>query len=305
MQEKVSYGGWPNCIRLTNGKIELIITTDVGPRVIRFGFVGGQNIFKEFPDQMGKKGGQEWRSYGGHRLWHGPEAMPRTYFPDNEPVKYSWDGKVLKLAQSVETTTGIVKEMEIALDPSEDHVTVLHRLVNESLWDVDLAPWALTVMAPGGKAIFPQEPYRSHDEYLLAARPMVLWGYTNMQDLRWTWGSKYIQFRQDPKAATNQKVGIMNTLGWSVYNLNGDLFLKRFGFDPKAKYPDFGCNNETYTDAQMLEIESLGPLVKLAPKEKVDHLEHWFLVKGVLGNDEASLDRDLLPMVRQTSRFKP
>ena len=37
-QEKVSYGGWPNCVRLNNGKVELIITTDVGPRVIRFGF---------------------------------------------------------------------------------------------------------------------------------------------------------------------------------------------------------------------------------------------------------------------------
>ena len=66
--EKVSYAGWPNCIKLSNGQIELIVTTDVGPRIMRFGFVGGQNLLNEYKDQVGKTGGDEWRIYGGHRL---------------------------------------------------------------------------------------------------------------------------------------------------------------------------------------------------------------------------------------------
>jgi hypothetical protein len=49
--EKTEYKGWPNCYRVSNGEIELIVTGDVGPRIIRFGFVGGQNLFKEFADQ--------------------------------------------------------------------------------------------------------------------------------------------------------------------------------------------------------------------------------------------------------------
>ena len=302
MQEKVSYGGWPNCVRLTNGQIELIITTDVGPRVIRLGFVGGQNLFKEFADQMGKTGGTEWRSYGGHRLWHTPEAMPRTYFPDNLPVKYTWNGKTLKLVQPIETTTGIIKEMEIALDPNENHVTVLHRLTNKNLWDVELASWALTVMAPGGRAIFPQEPYRPHPEFLMPARAMVLWGYTDMEDPRWTWGTKYIQLRQDPKAKSRQKVGLMNTLGWAAYYLNGELFLKRFAFDPKLNYPDWGCNNETFTDPDMLEVETLGPLAKLPPDGHINHTENWFLNRVQLGDTEASLDKQLMPLVRKTGK---
>ena len=52
--EKTEYKGWPNCYRVTNGEIELIVTGDIGPRIIRFGFVGGQNLFKEFADQIGK-----------------------------------------------------------------------------------------------------------------------------------------------------------------------------------------------------------------------------------------------------------
>ena len=54
MTERTQYGGWPNCYRLSNGTVELIATADVGPRIIRFGFTGGQNLFAEFPDQLGK-----------------------------------------------------------------------------------------------------------------------------------------------------------------------------------------------------------------------------------------------------------
>ena len=66
--EKVSYGGWPNCYRLSNGETELIVTTDVGPRVMRYGFVGGQNLFVEIADQMGKSGEPWWAMRGGHRF---------------------------------------------------------------------------------------------------------------------------------------------------------------------------------------------------------------------------------------------
>jgi len=303
IQEKVNYGGWPNCIRLSNGQIELIITTDVGPRVIRFGFVGGQNLFKEYKDQLGKTGGQEWRIYGGHRLWHAPEANPRTYFPDNSPVKYSWNGKTLKLTQPVETTTGIVKEMEITLDADGNHVALVHRLINKNQWEIELAPWALTVMAQGGRAIFPQEPYRPHPEYLLPVRPLALWGYTDMKDPRWIWGSKYIQLKQDPQATTKQKVGMLNTLGWAAYYLNGELFLKRYGYDPKLTYPDFGCNTETFTNADMLEVETLGALAKLPPNGQVEHIEHWFLYRVPVGESESSIDQQVLPLVRQTDRY--
>lgn len=73
---KTPYAGWPNCYRMTNGQVELIVTTDVGPRVIRYGFAGGQNIFKEFQEQLGKSGETAWQARGGHRLWIAPEAVP-------------------------------------------------------------------------------------------------------------------------------------------------------------------------------------------------------------------------------------
>ena len=299
--EKTAYGGWKNCVRLTNGQIELVATTDVGPRIIRFGFVGGQNLFHEYPETLGKTGGDKWQNYGGHRLWHAPEAMPRTYWPDNSPIKTDWNGAMLKLIPAPETGNGIQKEIEVTLDPNRNSVTVLHRIINLNPWEIELAPWALTVMAQNGRAIFPQEDFRPHPDYLLPARPLVLWHYTTMGDPRWIWGSKYIQLKQDPKAKSKQKVGLMNKQGWAGYYLNGELFLKQYETDPTAKYVDYGCNTETYTDWDMLEVETLGPLTKLAPAGgKVEHTEMWSLTKVDLGEDEASIDAKALPLIKKT-----
>jgi len=71
--EKTEYRGWPNCYRVSNGDIELIVTGDVGPRIIRFGFVGGQNLFKEFSDQLGRSGEDKFQLRGGDRVWKAPE----------------------------------------------------------------------------------------------------------------------------------------------------------------------------------------------------------------------------------------
>jgi hypothetical protein len=295
--EKISYAGWPNCIRLDNGTVELVATTDVGPRLIRYGLVGGPNVLKEYAEQHGQRGGDSWRIYGGHRLWHAPEVSPRTYWPDNGPVEHEWDGARLRLVTQ-EAGNGIRKEIEVRLAASGSRVDIRHRLVNLGPWDVELSPWSLSVMAPGGRAIIPQEPFRPHPDYLLPARPPVLWHYTDMSDPRWLWGKKYLQLRQDPRAITKQKVGLMNRQAWMAYARDGEVFVKRHVRPGDGAYPDLGCNQETYTDADMLELETLGPITRLAAGGgSVEHLERWSLFKAKVGDDEASIDAVLLPLV--------
>ena len=51
------YGGWPNTVKLTNGNIELIVTLDVGPRVIRFGFSEEPNDDERVHGADGRKWG--------------------------------------------------------------------------------------------------------------------------------------------------------------------------------------------------------------------------------------------------------
>lgn len=301
MMEKINFEGWPNCIRLFNREIELIITTDVGPRIIRCAFIDKQNLFFVSELEKGKTGGSQWHIYGGHRLWHAPEVIPRTYFPDNNQVDYNWDGKTLKLRQNIESTTGIIKEMDITLDSDKNHVNILHRLINKNLWAIETSPWAITAHAGGGKTILPQEPYLDPVEDLLPARPVVLWNYTQMNDPRWKWGNKYIQLIHDGSLASEQKIGILNKQGWTAYINFNFLMVKYFEFDPDVIYPDYGCNNEVYVNGDLLEIETLGPVTKLAPESAVEHTEQWFITTledHPDEEDETSIERILLPHIQ-------
>jgi len=301
--ELTTYAGWQDCIRLAAGPAELVVTTAVGPRVIRYGFRGGPNFFKEYPEQRGLSGGAEWRIYGGHRLWHAPEARPRTYAPDNEPVAWSWRGGALTLRPAAEASTGVRKEIRIVPRPN-GQVALEHRLINEGCWEVELAPWCLTVMAPGGRAVFPQERFIAHCDHLLPARPLALWHYTDMSDPRWTWGRSFIQLRQDPRRAAPQKIGLFIRDGWAAYLRGGGVFIKRFSARADAPHADYGCNAETFTNSDMLEIESLGATVRLPPGGAVKHVEHWGLFKERIGATEKSLGQKLLPLVRRVAAVK-
>jgi hypothetical protein len=297
---QVEYGDWPNCYRLANDVMELIVTTDVGPRVIRCGFVGAENEFKEFPEHFGKTGGKDWRIYGGHRLWHAPEHKVRTYCLDNSSVKLEQRDGAVHLTQTVEATTGIQKEIEVRLAPDVAHATVTHRLRNVNSEPVTLAPWALTVMAPGGTAIMPLPERGSHPEDLLPGNLLTLWKYTDMSDARWTWGRRYILLRQDstPKIKP-QKIGATIPDGWIAYARGGRLFLKTFGHDPSAIYPDMGCSMEVFTNEEMLELETLGPVTQLAANGVVDHVEDWWLFRDVpVPHSDADVEAHIAPRVK-------
>ena len=128
--QKIAYGGWNNCVRITNGSIDLIITVDVGPRIIRCGFVDQENEMCEIASTMGETGGDEWRLYGGHRLWHSPEDRRRTYVPDNSPVQWEAIPHGIRTVQEPEALTGIIKEMKITITPDTGIVRISHRLTN-------------------------------------------------------------------------------------------------------------------------------------------------------------------------------
>ena len=66
-----------------------------------------------------------------------------------------------------------------------------------------------------------------------------------------------------------------------VEHKDSSLFVKTIDFREGVTYPDFACNFETFTNAEMLEVEALGPLVELAPGDATEHTEQWQLFEGV------------------------
>lgn len=299
--EKVQCLGQPNCYRLANNSVEVVVTTDVGPRIIRYAYIGDENMLAEIPSDAVKTELGTWKPWGGHRLWTAPEAMPRSYSPDNDRVAHTIEGNTIRLVQPVEPKTGIQKELTVTLDQEGSGVTVAHRLTNKGLWDVEVAPWALTIMNGGGEVIIPQEPYRSHDEYLLPARPLAVWHYTDLSDPRWTVGKRYIRLRTNDQMKEPQKIGVGNRQGWAAYLRKRTLFMKRFAWVEDGAYPDFGSNTETYTAGSFIELETLAPLARLTPDGSANHTERWFLFRNVdAGQSEETLDKALQPPLAAT-----
>lgn len=285
--EEIQHPHWGRCVSITNGVVEVVATLDVGPRIIRFGAVGGPNEFYESTEPeindpiepqfevFGAEG--NWHIRGGHRLWVAPEAMPRTYYPDNKPVQYQIIENGVRLTPPLQLWTQMQMEMDVTMNENGE-VDVMHRVTNRSAWPVECAPWAVTVMKVGGLQAVPQS---KKDAGLLNNRTLSLWTYSHMADSRVTWGTEYITVRPCAQADGPFKFGLHSEHGYAAYFNHNNLFVKRYSPVENGNYPDGGVSYETYTDANVCEMETLGVLQTLQPGQTAEHAEKWQLILNV------------------------
>jgi hypothetical protein len=266
---------------LDNGFLRLEYLATAGPRLVRLFLAGVEgNLLAEVPDRVWNTPYGQFFPYGGHRLWHAPEAMPRTYIPDNEGLTVeTLDGGV-RLAGPIEALTGIRKTIEVHLEAGRPRLTVRHRLENAGAHPVELTPWAITQLPLGGTAILPQPQGPVDDAGLLPNRHLVLWPYTRWGDERLRLGDEAIYVQTWPRAAPF-KLGYRNDRGWMAYLRAGVLFLKRFALPEGRLYPDRDCNVEVYCNDRVIELETLAPLGRLEPGQVVTHVEWWELYAGL------------------------
>ena len=302
IREIENYKDFGRVVAMDNGVIEAYVTVDVGPRIIRFGFIDGQNFMQDdraalggvgegdkvFEDYFGE--GKKWENLGGHRIWLSPESYPETYYPDQDPVEYRAepDGKTVSFFAPFERENSIFKEMLVTLPDDENALLVTMRATNIGDKPLRFAIWGLTVAAKGGTEIIPMN---TDDTGLLSNRTIMAWPYTNMGDPRLSWKNKYALLRQDPDAATPFKLGFDLKSGKVHYLLNGEVFTKyHMTHHPDAVYPDNGCSFETYTNPNFIEIESLSPLCDVAPGSRSELTELWMIQKSPVENPDLSTD---------------
>jgi hypothetical protein len=299
MIQEISYAGWKRNLRLQGTTAELIITLDVGPRIIRYALREGKNVFAEFPDQLGKSGEKDWVIRGGHRFWTAPEA-DHSYDLDNAPVEWKKLGNAaVEITQPASANFGFRKTLRVEL-LEDEVVRITHRLANIGTKPLDIYPWALSVMAPGGYALIPQPRLDLHPsefpkgrevkphEYL-PNRELVLWPFTNLADGRYTFSQDFLRLAWKGGLPAT-KLGLKLPNGWIAYVHGDTVFAKYVTRDPKLPYPDRGVNFEVFTDNSILELETLAPAVPLAPGAALDHVEHWALgkVPGDLRHEECA-----------------
>ncbi len=296
-RSKTDYRGG-NALKFTTGALELVVTTDVGPRVSSLRSLKGRagNLFLEIPAEEPPFHGCYLR--GGHRLWHAPEDIVRSYQADDDPLAVKDLPKGVVLTALVEPKTGLQKGMKVEVI-GERTVKVTHTLTNRGLWAVECAPWALTMFRAGGYAALSLLPKGDHARGdLLPNYALVPWTFTDLSLPVW-------QPRRDfvgvdvARAKKAQKLGITNYPGWSAYWLKGTTFVKYAPVIAGARFPDLGSCFELFTNGAMIELETLAPLVKLAPGRTTTHVEYWGVFDGLRRPDsDAAFSKSLVPAVK-------
>jgi len=210
-----------------------------------------------------------YRFRGGHRLWASPELPSITYAPDDEPCSVRTGADDVSIVGSIDRS-GLVKKMNLSGGP--EGIVVDHELVNAGANTIEVAPWAITQLRLGGVAIVPVSG--ASDEYRLSASSsLVLWPYTDLTDPRVTWDRAGLLVRAEPGPPF--KVGTGPAPGRLGYLMEGQLFTKQVPPAESDGYPDRGAVGQFYLGDAFCELESVGPLIALAPGDRVTHRELW------------------------------
>lgn len=284
---EINYKNFGKCVKMDNGIASVIVTVDVGPRIISYCLNGKENVLFEDVERVFSDDGEElkemfgedktWYIYGGSRLWSSPESYPESYYPDNDPVEYNSPQPNKLEVSTLHARTGQYHSITIEMNENTSKLKVDYAIYNRSGAVVTLAPWALTVCAAGGVEIFPQN---RHDNGLLSNRRNVLWSYSDINDDRFFLGNRYGTLKQVPGAEGKFKIGMNNEDGWAAVVNKEQIFLKNFSFADGHEFPDYGCNFETFTNGIFLECESLGPLTTFSkPYHRADLTETWELIE--------------------------
>ncbi|MCL2772492.1 MAG: hypothetical protein FWD71_03995 [Oscillospiraceae bacterium] len=286
------YKNYGKCKVISNGLLEMYVTIDVGPRIIKVNLTGKENLmFNDIDRNMCEDvssvfgEGKKWYIYGGHRLWVSPEDMPRTYYPDNEPVDVRIYGNSVIFTPNPQKVNNLQHSIGITVLEDEPGAVIAHKIENVGEKDVTGSIWALSVMAPGGTVICPQP---DEDTGLLGNRCMALWAYTRLTDSRANFFDRYITVRQNKNISEKFKFGINNTKGWIAYQNFGQILKKTYAPNhPDGIYPDWGMSTEVFTNNMFAEAETLSELKTLKKGESITHTENWRLIDA---SAEADVD---------------
>jgi len=275
-------------IQVDAGRVRLMVTTSVGPRVLGLLTEDGRNHFASLPEMtLDCPGSDPIHLRGGSRLWAAPEDPRFTYRPDDDPVGVEEIPDGVKLVTRPDPVSETSREISIRVTGPE-RFAFDYRVVNRAEGPQRLAAWAITMMAPGGRAFLPvlTEPFDPGG--FQSQRNIVLWSYSGNDDPRFvlTDHAIEVQASTDPKLG-RFKVGTSLRRGWAAHWADGVMLVKYAGHDELPEYADMGASGQIYSQHDFTELETLGPLTDLDPGDAAEHHEDW----AVHLVDEAEAER--------------
>ena len=152
--KKINYAGWNDCVYLSNGVFEAVVSTQVGPRILRYSRVGGPNLF--YLDEYAAGMTEElkvWRLYGGHTFDFYIDDK-KILQPENAPVNVRLEASSMIFDEVKVGDTGISKQVSIRMC-RRGGLEIKETLKNISDTPITVTACATTNLTPGGVAALP------------------------------------------------------------------------------------------------------------------------------------------------------
>lgn len=280
--KEIDYKGFGKCVRMSNGIIDVDVTIDFGPRIIRFGFCNKENLFyndiarvykiKPEKQDMQETSENTFYYYGGHMLLSGPNRYTASVSPDNEPVVYSPLPDGVRFIQPKPKGKKVQFGFEVIMGEDAADIMVVHMAKNCSDEVQPCSLWPVTMIKGGGLMILPQNTDTANSLY--PNRTISFWPGTDIHDSRIFYGNRYITINYKPGCERALKIGCNNVFGCLVFVGKNYTFMKRYVHSVKAAYPDFGSSCEICCKKDFAEIQSLSPIYRIEPGHIVKHVEN-------------------------------
>lgn len=274
--EIVDYHGWKGCYRVANEDAEMIVVPEIG-RVLRYAYIGKDNLLWEDPDMAGRKTQPGiWTNYGGDKVWPAPQSN-WNWPPDQDIDGSPWTAELIPNGVRITSPTSkklklrFVREITMAAHGSAVHFK--NRLDNLGSRR-QLAPWQITQIDD------PQKIWMATDSTGL--NPM---GYRVLQGKLdpsfHQVAATGITMQRDPKFPF--KVGGLGMSGEITATKGAYTFHMRSKVFKALVYPDLGCALEVFTSPdpdKYVELEQLGPLVRMDTGEGSYLQVDWLITEN-------------------------
>jgi len=290
--EKTEFLDWHEAYRLRLGPAEMVVVTEIGPRILSLSVGGGPNLlFVDREMTIGRGEGEDaWHIYGGHRLWVSPETDD-TYAPDNAPCEVTVEEQRLTALAPVAPQTGLRKRLMVSA--RDGRFVLEHGVLNTGDTLYAGAVWALTCVDPVGVVAFPWGSGGTWD-----LKKIMYWNRwmdhaSDVTSEQWQPGPDL--FRVVPTGEEG-KVGANSPEGWVALCREDATFAKARRWIP-ARYPDEDCSLQVYTCSAFIEIETLGPLTTFYPGTEIVHEEVWTVTAEAIDPADGEALRRLVGII--------
>ena len=276
------YQGWNGCVTMSNGLIRTILVPKVA-RVLHFSLKGMPNVLWEDSETAGKLQSPDsettgnYVNFGGAKLWVAPQSKwgtlwtvwPPHYDLDSGKCRTTIgkDGSV-SLEGLPSASAGVRMDRKATLRGNSVHF--IYSMTNISGKTVEWGIWMVANVQAGGRTFIP------------FVEGAALWSGEKDKKVpdSFNWkrtGDLLVLDFKDGREGS--KIFSLSPEGWIAYAVEGQAFFITFAPDPEAVQPEGEAPTEIFRGKEFVELEHIGPLVRLAPGEKTTLTERWHLLK--------------------------